>query len=308
VFPGDAAAGKAFVELPFNHLFFTGSTAVGRLVAQAAAKNLTPVTLELGGKSPLIVDADSDFARIMPMVAVGKLFNAGQTCIAPDYALVPRARVDEFADGFARAVAKLYPTLAENRDYTSIVNERHYARLAGLIDDARSSGAKVVEINPAGEVLDPARRKIAPTLVLHADNEAAIMREEIFGPLFPVVAYDEVDDAIRYVNGRARPLALYWFGDHTARRDRVLHETIAGGVTINGCLTHFAQEDQPFGGVGESGTGSYHGESGFRTFSKEKPVHFQGRLGLMPLLFPPYGRRMNAVLGWFKGRKPVRER
>ena len=300
IFPGDAAAGKAFVELPFDHLFFTGSTAVGRLVAQAAAKNLTPVTLELGGKSPLIVDTDSDFARIMPMVAVGKLFNAGQTCIAPDYALVPRARIDEFAAEFSRAVAKLYPTLAENRDYTSIVNGRHHARLEGLLADARARGATIVAINPAGEVLDPAKRKIAPTLVLGAGDDASIMREEIFGPLFPVVAYDRLDDAIRYVNERARPLALYWFGDDPAHRDRVLHGTIAGGVTVNGCLTHFAQEDQPFGGVGESGTGSYHGESGFRTFSKEKPVYYQGRLGLMPLLFPPYGRRMDAVLGWFK--------
>ncbi|MEO8303144.1 MAG: coniferyl aldehyde dehydrogenase [Betaproteobacteria bacterium] len=300
VFPGDAATGKAFVELPFDHLFFTGSTAVGRIVAQAAAKNLTPVTLELGGKSPLIVDADSDFARIMPMVAVGKLFNAGQTCIAPDYALVPRTRIDEFAAEFSRAVAKLYPTLAENRDYTSIVSERHHARLQVLLADAKARGATIIEINPAGEVLDPTKRKVAPTLVLGAGDDASIMREEIFGPIFPLVAYDRLDDAIRYVNERARPLALYWFGDDPAHRDRVLQGTIAGGVTVNGCLTHFAQEDQPFGGVGESGTGTYHGESGFRTFSKEKPVYYQRRLGLMPLLFPPYGRRMDAVLGWFK--------
>jgi coniferyl-aldehyde dehydrogenase len=300
VFPGDAATGKAFVELPFDHLFFTGSTAVGRRVAQAAANNLTPVTLELGGKSPVIIDPDSDFARIMPMVAIGKLFNAGQTCIAPDYALVPRARVDEFAAAMQRAVAKLYPTLAANRDYSSIVNERHYIRLAGLVADARSSGARIVEINPANEKLDPATRKIAPTLILGAGDAAAIMHEEIFGPLFPIVGYDAIDDAIRYVNERARPLALYWFGNSTANRDRVLHGTLAGGVTVNGCLTHFAQESQPFGGVGESGYGTYHGEHGFRTFSKEKPVYYQSRLGLLPLLLPPYGRRLDAVLGWFK--------
>jgi len=300
VFPGDAAMGKAFVELPFDHLFFTGSTAVGRLVAQAAAKNLTPVTLELGGKSPVIIDSDTDFAKIMPMVAIGKLFNAGQTCIAPDYALVPRARAGEFAAEMERAVAKLYPTLARNRDYSSIVNDRHYARLTALVDDARASGAKIIEINPAGEKLDRASRKIAPTLVLDAGDDTAIAREEIFGPLLPIVGYDGIDDAIRYVNARPRPLALYWFGDRAAHRERVLHGTLAGGVTINGCLTHFAQEAQPFGGVGDSGYGTYHGEYGFRTFSKEKPVYYQSRLGLLPLLLPPYGRRLDAVLGWFK--------
>jgi coniferyl-aldehyde dehydrogenase len=300
VFPGDAAAGKAFVDLPFDHLFFTGSTAVGRLVAQAAARNLTPVTLELGGKSPVILDADSDFGAIMPMVAIGKLFNAGQTCIAPDYALVPRARVEEFTAAMTRAVAGLYPSLEANRDYTSIVSERHYARLNGLVADARSHGATIVEINPAGETLGPASRKIAPTLVLGAPDQALIMREEIFGPLFPVVAYDGIVDAIRYVNERPRPLALYWFGDDSANRDRVLRDTLAGGVTVNGCLTHFAQEAQPFGGVGESGSGTYHGEYGFRTFSKEKPVYYQRRFGLLPLLLPPYGRGLDAVLHWFK--------
>ena len=299
VFPGDAETGKAFVELPFDHLFFTGSTAVGRIVAQAAAKNLTPVTLELGGKSPVIVDADSGFESIAPTIAIGKLFNAGQTCIAPDYALVPRARADEFVAAMTRAIGSLYPTLAGNSDYTSIVNERHYARLAGLLADARSRGARIVEVNAAGEKLDPSARKLAPALILDAGDEAAVMREEIFGPLLPVVAYDSLDDAIDFVNRRDRPLALYWFGSNAARRDRVLRGTIAGGVTVNGCLTHFAQEAQPFGGVGASGTGSYHGVYGFRAFSKEKPVYYQGRLGIMPLLMPPYGRLLDGVLAWF---------
>jgi len=299
VFPGDATVGKAFVELPFDHLFFTGSTAVGRIVAQAAAKNLTPVTLELGGKSPVIVDAEGTFESIAPKVAIGKLFNAGQTCIAPDYALVPRARVDEFVTAMTRAIGKLYPTLAGNADYTSIVNERHYARLAGLLADARARGARVVEVNPAAEALAPSVRKLAPALILDTGDEMAVMREEIFGPLLPVVAYDSLDDAIGYVNRRERPLALYWFGDNAARRDRVLHGTVAGGVTVNGCLTHFAQEAQPFGGVGASGNGSYHGVYGFRAFSKEKPVYYQGRLGIMPLLLPPYGTLLDRVLSWF---------
>jgi len=299
VYPGDAALGKAFVELPFDHLFFTGSTAVGRLVAQAAAKNLTPVTLELGGKSPVIVDADGAFDSIAPKIAIGKLFNAGQTCIAPDYALVPRARIDEFARAMTGAMAKLYPTLAGNADYTSIVSERHYARLAALVADAKSRGARLIEVNPAGEKLDPATRKLAPTLVLDVDADMAVMREEIFGPLLPVVPYDTLEDALDYVNAHDRPLALYWFGDDTHRRDRVLRDTIAGGVTVNGCLTHFAQEAQPFGGVGASGSGSYHGVYGFRTFSKEKAVYYQGRLGIMPLLLPPYGRVLDRVLAWF---------
>ena len=299
VFPGDAALGKAFVELPFDHLFFTGSTAVGRIVAQAAAKNLTPVTLELGGKSPVIIDADSDFERIAPLVAIGKLFNAGQTCIAPDYALVPRTRVDEFTEAMTRAVAMLFPTLAGNRDYASIVNERHYARLAGLLADAKSHGARIVEINPAREWLRPAARKMAPTLLLDVSDEMTIMRDEIFGPLLPVVSYDSLDDAIAYVNRHDRPLALYWFGDNAARRDRVLQNTIAGGVTINGCLTHFAQEAQPFGGVGASGSGAYHGEYGFRTFSKEKAVFYQSRYGLVPFLLPPYGKLLDAVMAWY---------
>jgi coniferyl-aldehyde dehydrogenase len=299
VFPGDATVGKAFVELPFDHLFFTGSTAVGRIVAQAAAKNLTPVTLELGGKSPVIVDAEAAFESIAPKIAIGKLFNAGQTCIAPDYALVPRARIDEFVAAMTTAIGKLYPTLNGNADYTSIVNERHYARLVGLRADARTRGARVVEVNPAAEALPAAARKLAPALILDASDEMAVMREEIFGPLLPVVAYDSLDDAIGYVNRRERPLALYWFGDNAARRDRVLQGTIAGGVTVNGCLTHFAQEAQPFGGVGASGIGSYHGVHGFRAFSKEKPVYYQGRLGIMPLLLPPYGGLLDRVLAWF---------
>ena len=304
VFAGDATLGKAFVELPFDHLFFTGSTAVGRLVAQAAAKNLTPVTLELGGKSPVIIDADGDFAKIAPLVAIGKLFNAGQTCIAPDYALVPKARIDEFAKAMTCAVAKQFPTLAGNQDYASIVNERHYGRLTGLLSDAESRGARIVEINPAHETLAPGARKIAPTLLLDVRDEMAIMRDEIFGPLLPVVAYESLDDALAYVNQRERPLALYWFGEDSSRRDRVLHNTVAGGVTINGCLTHFAQEAQPFGGVGASGSGAYHGEYGFRTFSKEKAVFYQSRYGLVPFLLPPYGKLLNAVMAWYTRGNP----
>jgi coniferyl-aldehyde dehydrogenase len=300
VVTGDAETGRAFTELPFDHLFFTGSTKVGRLVAQAAAKNLTPVTLELGGKSPAILDPSSDFATAAPRLAFGKLLNAGQTCIAPDYAFVPRDRIDSFVEHMQRAVAALYPRLAANPDYTSIVSERHFARLQGMLDDARSKGARIVSINPAGETFDPAARKQPPVLVLGATAEMQLMQEEIFGPILPLLAYERIEEAIAYINRHERPLALYWFGSDQANRDKVLSQTISGGVTLNDCIWHIAQEDQPFGGVGASGSGSYHGEWGFRTFSKEKPVFTQSRLNGMFLMHPPYGKTIERMLALLK--------
>ncbi|HUX25229.1 MAG TPA: coniferyl aldehyde dehydrogenase [Burkholderiales bacterium] len=293
---GDAQTGKAFTELPFDHLFFTGSTAVGRMVALAAAKNLTPVTLELGGKSPAILDPSSDLATVAPRLAFGKLLNAGQTCIAPDYAFVPEDRIDAFVEHMQRAVAKMYPSLAANPDYTSIVNERHFARLQGLLEDARAKGARIVTINPAGETLAPAGRKQPPVLVLGATPEMKLMQEEIFGPILPVLGYERIEEAIAYINRHDRPLALYWFGADNANRDQVLSQTISGGVTLNDCIWHIAQEDQPFGGVGASGYGSYHGEWGFRTFSKEKPVFVQPRLNGMFLMYPPFGKTFERML------------
>jgi coniferyl-aldehyde dehydrogenase len=290
VVTGDAEVGKAFVELPFDHLVFTGSTAVGRLVAQAAAQNLTPVTLELGGKSPVIFDPSCDFDVAAPRVMHGKLFNAGQTCIAPDYALAPAARADELIAALKKAAEKLFPGYGCNPDYTSIINERHYARLQSLIDDARDKGAKIVTLNPAGETPGTAGRKVLPTIMLGVTPDMRIMREEIFGPLFPVLLYGDLDDAIAYINGNDRPLALYWFGNDRHNRDRVLTNTISGGVTINDCLWHVGQDDMPFGGVGPSGSGAYHGEFGFRTFSKEKPVFFQPKFNGLFLLYPPYGK------------------
>jgi len=297
VVTGDASVGQAFVELPFDHLLFTGSTHVGRLVAQAAAKNLTPVTLELGGKSPVIVDASADLRAIAPRIAYAKLLNAGQTCIAPDYALVPAASIEAFAEAVRGAIERLYPQPLANPDYTAIVNERHYQRLRGLVEDARAKGGRVLEI---GARTEAAGRKFPPTLVLDATAEMRVMQEEIFGPILPVVGYATLDDALRFVNLRDRPLALYWFGDDRANRERVLRETIAGGVTVNDCLLHFAQEDLPFGGVGASGMGAYHGEHGFRTFSKEKPVTFQPKLNGMALIYPPYGRTFDRVAALLK--------
>ena len=296
VVQGDAETGRAFVSQPFDHLFFTGSTAVGRQVALAAAAHLTPVTLELGGKSPAIVDASADVAQAAGRIAAGKLFNAGQTCIAPDYVLVPRAQRDAFTAAYTRAVERMYPRLDENPDYTSIVNERHYQRLQGLASDAEARGAQLLRISPGGEVERPQLRKLRPTLLLDVQPGMAVMREEIFGPLLPVIAYDAPQEAIRFVNERPRPLALYWFGRDAARQREVLTGTVAGGMTVNDVLLHIAQENLPFGGVGESGMGAYHGEHGFRLFSKEKPVFEQSRWAGNALLRPPYGARAERVI------------
>ena len=300
VVTGDADTGREFVRLPFNHLFFTGSTAVGRQVALAAAANLTPVTLELGGKSPAIVDGSANLLDSARKLAAGKLFNAGQTCIAPDYVLVPHSRLQDFAQAYAQAVEEMYPTLEGNGDYTSIVNDRHFARLQALADDARHRGAQVQVINPGGAAHEPAGRKMRPTLLLGVDGTMAVMQEEIFGPLLPVMGYGALDDAIAFVNARARPLALYWFGRDRANQERVLRETISGGVTVNDVLLHIAQENLPFGGVGDSGSGAYHGEHGFRIFSKEKPVFEQSRLAGTWLLRPPYGKLAESVIRTLK--------
>ena len=291
VVTGGPDVAQALTRLPLDHLVFTGSTAVGRLVARAAAENLTPVTLELGGKSPAIVDPSADFDDAVPRITWGKLFNAGQTCIAPDYALVPAARLDEFVEAVKRTAARFYPALDGNPSYTSIVNDRHHARLTGLVEDARAKGARVVEVTPDGVRPDPASRKLPPTLVLGADKGMRILQEEIFGPLLPIVPYGSVEEAVRFVNERDRPLALYWFGKDSASRDRVLAGTISGGVTINDCMLHVIQENLPFGGVGASGMGAYHGEHGFRRFSHEKAVFLvRGRFGGSFLFHPPLGR------------------
>ena len=292
VITGDADVGRAFTHLPFDHLFFTGSTAVGREVAKAAAENLTPVTLELGGKSPAIFDPDVDYTWTVPRLIVGKLLNAGQTCIAPDYALVARSRVDEFVRVASDAIMRLYPSLATNPDYTTIVNDRHFSRLSGLIEDARAKGARIV---PLGEP-DAARRRLPPTLVVGVDDGMSVMREEIFGPVLPIETYGTLDEAIVRVNARPHPLAFYWFGTDAVRRDRALADTAAGGVTVNDTLWHFAHENLPFGGIGPSGFGAYHGERSFLTFTHEKPIFEQGRIAAAALLRPPYGAMFERVL------------
>ena len=300
VVQGGADVAHEFASLPFDHLFFTGSTGVGRKVAAAAAANLTPTTLELGGKSPCIIDASCDITSAALKIAHGKLLNAGQTCIAPDYVLLPRGREAEFEQAFATAVARLFPTLAGNPDYASIVSDRHHARLQSLLAEAQAQGARVVDIQTGASPSAASSRQMNPALVFNAQPGQRLMTEEIFGPILPVLPYDRLDDAIASINAGPRPLALYWFGSDTAARDRVLQHTVSGGVTVNDTLLHIAHENLPFGGVGESGWGAYHGETGFLRFTQQKPVLVQSRFAMGSLFYPPYGQRFDQVMGLLK--------
>ncbi len=293
---GGPNIGQAFARLPFDHLLYTGSTAVGRLVMQAAAENLTPVTLELGGKSPCILGEDASLPGAVESIVYGKLVNAGQTCIAPDYVLLPEWRLDEFVKLTVDTVEKFYPTLAGNPDYTSMVNERHYRRVAQYVAEAKASGTRVVEINPKREALPAEARKLAPTLVIEPGDDLSIMRDEIFGPVLPIKTYRGLDQAIDYVNRHPRPLALYYFGTDPRKRDEVLRKTVSGGASVNTTLFHFAAENLPFGGVGPSGIGAYHGEFGFQTFSHRKGVFLQSRLNAARFLYPPFGRITDLML------------
>ncbi len=346
VVQGGAGVASDFASLPFDHLFFTGSTAVGRKVAEAAAKNLTPTTLELGGKSPCIIDescfSGGQLADAALKIAHGKLLNAGQTCIAPDYVLLPPGREAEFEQAFAAAVARLFPTLAGNPDYASIVTDRHHARLHALLDEAHRLGANVRELVPSGQgsagegagltgagdaikskkeannsIEESDRglkslklsghsataghpRQMAPVLVFNPPAHSRLMTEEIFGPILPVLTCGSTDEAIAHINAHPRPLALYWFGSNAAARDRVLANTVSGGVTVNDTLMHIAHENLPFGGVGDSGWGAYHGEAGFLRFTQQKPVLVQSRWAMGQLFYPPYGARFQQVMKLLK--------
>jgi acyl-CoA reductase-like NAD-dependent aldehyde dehydrogenase len=296
VVEGDASVAHAFSQLPFDHLLFTGSTPVGHHVMRAAADNLTPVTLELGGKSPAIIGPDADFEKAVERIVVGKCLNAGQTCIAPDYVLLPAGKEVDFVAAARRVVAQCYPDLGTTPDYTSIINERHYQRLNGYVDEARAHGAEIIELAP-GLAANASTRRLSPYLLFKVDESLRIMQDEIFGPLLPVLPYRDLDEAIAYVNARPRPLALYYFDRDRSNITRVLDHTIAGGVTINDTLLHIAQDDLPFGGVGPSGMGCYHGFEGFQTFSARKSVFRQSRLNGMGLFKPPYGKLFERLIG-----------
>jgi coniferyl-aldehyde dehydrogenase len=297
VVTGDAAVGAAFATLPFDHLLFTGSTPVGRAVMRAASENLVPVTLELGGKSPAIVAPGHAQDRTAVSIAFGKLANAGQTCIAPDYVMVHEDEAKAFATAYGRAVEALYPKGPASEDYTSIINDRHFDRLRRLVEDSHAKGARIVNVGERPEAAQSRPHTLAPAVVLDATDDMAIMQEEIFGPVLPVVTYRSIDEAIAYVNAHPRPLALYYFGGDDADRRKVLSRTTSGNVGINNTLMHYAQDDLPFGGVGPSGMGAYHGVEGFRRMSHAKGIYVQGRWNAADLLRAPFGRLADAVLG-----------
>ena len=294
VVTGGVELGQAFSSVPFDHLLFTGSTAIGQRVYMAAAKNLTPVTLELGGKSPAIIDDSADIEKAALSIAHGKTFNAGQTCVAPDYVLTPRAKLNATVDALAASARKLYPDIDTTADYTAIISQRHFARLKSLVAEAKGAGAKIVEVG-SSNALDP-QRKMPLTIVVDPPQDIALMKEEIFGPVLPVLSISGREEAIGYVNKGDRPLALYWFGEDGAARDEVLRRTIAGGVTVNDTLWHVAQENLPFGGVGKSGIGAYHGEKGFETFSHMKPVFYQSKFASNKMLYPPFSEKTDKLL------------
>ncbi|WP_172148646.1 MULTISPECIES: coniferyl aldehyde dehydrogenase [Pseudomonas] len=288
---GEAEVGMAFAKLPFDHLLFTGATSIGRHVMRAAAENLTPVTLELGGKSPAIVSADVPLSDAAERIAFGKTLNAGQTCVAPDYVLVPKDRVPGFVEAYRQAVLNFYPQLADNPDYTAIINERQQQRLNGYLQDAESKGATIIPLYPEAQ-----GRRMPHVVLLNVTDEMTIMQDEIFGPLLPIVPYAKLDDAFAYINQRNRPLALYYFGYDKREQTRVLHETHSGGVCLNDCLLHVAQDDLPFGGIGPSGMGHYHGHEGFLTFSKAKGVLIKQRFNAAKLIYPPYGKTLQKLV------------
>jgi coniferyl-aldehyde dehydrogenase len=305
VVTGGPEVGQAFAALAFDHLIFTGATSVASHVMRAAAENLTPLTLELGGKSPVIISRSADMKTTAARVMNGKTLNAGQICLAPDYVLVPRERMGEFVEEAKGAVAAMFPTIKDNPDYTSVINQRHYDRLTGYVTEAKAAGLQVLELKPESEDLtQQEHRKIAPTLILDPGDDLKVMKEEIFGPVLPVKPYDTLSEAVGYVNAHDRPLGLYYFGADAAEQETVMAGTTAGGVTVNDVVFHVAQEDLPFGGVGPSGMGSYHGRDGFLEFSHRKAIFTQLKKDIPQLkaLRPPYGEGVRKYLAGVIGR------
>ncbi|MEQ8265093.1 coniferyl aldehyde dehydrogenase [Pseudohaliea sp.] len=293
LFTGGPEVGQAFSALPFDHLLFTGATSVARHIMTAAARNLVPVTLELGGKSPVIISRSADLEVALERVMLGKTLNAGQICLAPDYLLVPEEKLEDVITAAADAVKRMYPKLLGNAEYTAIVNDRHYQRLSGYLDELAERGARVVPLNPADEDFSAqaGSRKLPPTLIPQPPEDSKVMEEEIFGPLLPIRTYKDFEETIAYVNSQPRPLAAYYFGSDPAEEEAVLTRTTSGGACINDVIMHVMQEELPFGGVGPAGMGAYHGEAGFRTFSHAKSIYRQSKLNVAKIggMLPPYG-------------------
>lgn len=298
VFTGGPDIGEAFSSLPFDHLLFTGATSVAKHVMRAASENLVPVTLELGGKSPVIISKKSNFDVSVGRLMAGKTLNAGQICLAPDYVFIPKDKKEDFISQSKKVVTEMYPSLKENPDYTSVINQRHYDRLQGYIEEAKEKGFEVIEINPSNEDFSQqAHHKIPPTLIVDPDDSLSVMKEEIFGPILSVKTYENIEDTVDYINSKDRPLGLYYFGDDKEEMQNVLENTTSGGVTINDVVFHVGQDNAPFGGVGPSGTGSYHGVEGFKNFSHTKTIYTQSKFdGLFGLFRPPFGVKSQSAI------------
>jgi coniferyl-aldehyde dehydrogenase len=303
VFTGGPDLGEAFSSLPFDHLLFTGATSIAKHVMRAASENLVPVTLELGGKSPVIISKKSNFDVSVNRVMAGKTMNAGQICLAPDYVFIPKDKKEDFISQSKKVVTEMYPSLKDNPDYTSVINQRHYDRLQGYVNEAKEKGFEVIEINPSNEDFNQqAHHKIPPTLIVDPDDSLSVMKEEIFGPILSVKTYDSIEDTVDYINSKDRPLGLYYFGDDKEEMQNILENTTSGGVTINDVVFHVGQDNAPFGGVGPSGTGSYHGIEGFKNFSHTKTIYTQSKFdGLFGLFRPPFGAKaQSAIKGQIK--------
>jgi len=293
VFTGGPDVGQAFSSLPFDHMIFTGATSIARHIMAAAARNLVPVTLELGGKSPVVISRSADIIEAVQRIMVGKMLNAGQVCIAPDYVFVPEELMDEVVEQATLVVKEMYPSLLNNDQYTAMVNDRHYQRITSNLNDANERSIKTVTINPANEdFTDNPTQKIPPTLIINPDDDALCMQDEIFGPLLPIKSYKNFEETINYINDKPRPLAAYYFGKDKIEEKRFLTGTTSGGVSINDVMFHMLQKDLPFGGVGPSGMGAYHGIEGFKTFSHAKGVYRQPKripVAKLAGFMPPYG-------------------
>jgi coniferyl-aldehyde dehydrogenase len=300
LFTGGPEVGQAFSGLAFDHMIFTGATSIARHIMAAASRNLVPVTLELGGKSPVIVSRSADIDKSVGRIMAGKTLNAGQICLAPDYLLVPEEKLHEVIDAAHRAVADMYPSILENPQYTSVINERHYQRLTGYLAEAEERGQKTIAINPAGEDFSQQQGtlKIPPTLIPEPADDLTVMEEELFGPLLPIRTYRDFEEPISYINSKPRPLAAYNFGEDKREEQAMIKRTTSGGVCVNDVIMHIAQEDLPFGGVGPSGMGAYHGIEGFQTFSHAKSIYRQTNFNVAKLggMLPPYGKATESTI------------
>lgn len=300
LFDGGPEVGQAFSGLPFDHMIFTGATSIARHIMAAASRNLVPLTLELGGKSPVVISRTADIEKSLGRIMLGKTMNAGQICLAPDYLYVPEEKLPEVIEAAQKAVAAMYPKILDNNEYTSVINERHFKRLNGYLEEAQARNQQIITINPANEDFSTQQGtlKIPPTLIPEPADDLTVMEEELFGPLLPIKTYSNFEETIDYINSKPRPLAAYYFGDDKAEETALTSRTTSGGFCVNDVIMHVMQEDLPFGGVGPSGMGAYHGFKGFQTFSHAKSIYSQASINIAKLggMLPPYGKATESTI------------